>query len=252
MAAVAAEPDNEELWKPVEAWVLQKKNEYDDRIAAESWFVTDDRGVQIARSPISESIGQQYHHRDYFHGKGAMFVPEKGAEVLPISEQHLSAVYASTSTGALKVAFSVPITDGAKQNPRVLGVLAMSVDLGDFDVLEKRLQRPLEVVLVDLRQDNVEDTGHRGLLLHHRDLSRYQSAEHPLRVPPELLSRIEFIRQSNRATGEPSSSIVEKYSDLLDRNGSLYWGAVEPVVISDRSGSRDTEWVVIVQEQVKK
>lgn len=241
LAAVDASPDDEQLWKPLQKWLIEQKAKYDDKIASESWFVTDSRGMQIARSPISESIGQQFAHRDYFHGRGASFVPSTDSDVAPISAPHQSAVYASTTTKALKVAFSIPVTDGAKQNPRVLGVLAMSVDLGEFDVLERRLQKPLEVMLVDLREDNVEETGHRGLLLHHRDLSRYQTLDHPLRLSPDLLAQIELKKE-----------MLENYSDPLHRDKARYWGAVEPVVISSRNEKRDTQWVVIVQEVMEK
>ena len=252
MVAVDADPDDEMLWEPVQSWVVRQKAEHDEKYAAESWFVTDRRGVQIARSPKSDSIGQNYAHRDYFHGQGAMFVPRAESAVAPTTVSHQSAVYSSTTTGALKVAFSVPITDGAKQNPKVLGILAMSVDLGDFNVLERKIERPREVVLVDLRKDNVEATGQRGLLLHHRDLSRYQNRKHPLRVPSELLSEIETKLNEGRGKGESTKWMVEGYPDLLQRDDTRYWGAVEPVVISSRNENRDTEWVVIVQEPMER
>ncbi|MEX2172353.1 MAG: protein kinase [Pirellulales bacterium] len=252
MTAVDADPDNEQFWKPVQDWVMRQKSAHDEEIAAESWFVTDRRGVQIARSPESESIGQRYAHRDYFHGRGAMYVPPADGEAAPIAGPHQSAVYSSTTTKALKVAFSVPVTDGTKQNPQVLGVLAMSVDLGEFNVLEEKLQRPLEVVLVDLRQDNVEATGQRGLLLHHRELDRYQSSAHPLRLTPDLLEEIDTQLSASRTRTESTKWIVENYLDLLQRNDTLYWGAVEPVVIAGRNLPSETKWLVMVQEPVGK
>jgi hypothetical protein len=204
--------------------------------------------VQIARSPISETIGESFAGRDYFHGQGPQFVPAEGSEPTPIAAPHQSAVYRSKTTGALKVAFSVPITDGKNQNPRVLGVLAMSVNLGDFTVLEEKLQRPLEVLLVDLGQDNVEATGRRGLLLHHRDLERFQSPLHPLRLAPEVMHDIEAAIATSRGRGESTRWIIENYTDPLQRDAKIYWGAVEPVIIAGRNAHRDTQWLVIVQE----
>lgn len=252
LTAVDAAPDNEELWEPVQHWVQDRTAEYAEQIAAESWFVTNRRGVQIARAPISATIGQSFANRDYFHGQGAMFAPPMGSVVAPITSPHQSAVYHSKTTGALKVAFSVPVTDGAKQNPRVLGVLAMSVNLGDFNVLEEKLQRPLEVMLVDLRQDNVEATGQRGLLLHHRELERYQTPSHPQRLSAELLNEIEAKIAADHKQPESTNWIVEGYSDLLHRDATRYWGAIEPVVIADRNTRRDTQWLVIVQEPMRK
>ena len=76
-------------------------------------------------------------------------------DLKPIDAAHLSAVYRSTSTGRLKVAFSVPIENGRKGKDReVVGVLAMTVDLGEFNVLEKKLPPGNEVVLIDLRESS--------------------------------------------------------------------------------------------------
>ena len=73
------------------------------------------------------SLGANYAHRDYFHGLGAD-LPEGRADLRPIQTPHLSAVYRSTSTSQLKVAFSVPIENGLRGDRRgVVGVLAMTV-----------------------------------------------------------------------------------------------------------------------------
>ena len=76
---------------------------------------------------------------DYFHGGGGD-LPEDTPNLKPISVPYLSVVYRSTSTGHLKVAFSVPIANGRTgKNRAVAGVLSMSVDFGEFSVLKNEL-----------------------------------------------------------------------------------------------------------------
>ena len=99
----------------------------------------------------------------------APILPEDTTNLKPIEAPHLSAVYRSTSTGHLKVAFSVPIENGRSGEDReIVGVLAMSVDLGEFNVLEKELPPGHEVVLIDLRESTIDGQTRRGLILHHR------------------------------------------------------------------------------------
>ena len=89
-------------------------------------------------------------------------LPPDTKNLKPIKSPHLSAVYRSTSTGHLKVAFSVPIENGKKGKEReVVGVLAMTVDLGEFNVLEKKLPKGHEVVLIDMRESTI-DGARRG------------------------------------------------------------------------------------------
>ena len=140
MIEIKNRPSDTLLWKRLEEWLGTRKADNDSTVASDSWFINDTRGIQVARSPRSEaSRGENYAHRDYFHGQGAD-LPEDTQGLKPITMPHLSAVYRSTSTGHLKVAFSVPIENGMKGKAReVVGVLAMAVDLGEFNVLEKEL-----------------------------------------------------------------------------------------------------------------
>ncbi len=107
-----------------------------------------------------------------------MDLEENTPNLRPITAAHLSAVYRSTSSGHLKVAFSVPIENGLRGKDRgIVGVLAMSVDLGEFNVLEKQLPPGHEVVLIDLRQANVDGETRRGLVLHHQMEATYDRGE---------------------------------------------------------------------------
>jgi hypothetical protein len=134
-------PSQDALWAPLREWIGARKSEGDQIASAESWFINDRRGVQVARSPNSDTVGNSFAHRDYFHGQG-LDLKEGTTGLTPITQPHLSAVYRSTSTDRLKVAFSVPIDNGRSGPARaIIGVLAMSVDLGEFNVLENVLDR---------------------------------------------------------------------------------------------------------------
>ena len=177
MSQIQDDPDNEALWKSLADWLGARKANHDREASADSWFINDVRGIQIARSPHSDaSLGANYAERDYFHGLGVD--PPAATELKPITAPHLSAVYRSTSTGHLKVAFSVPIENGLRgEERRVVGVLAMSVDLGAFD-FKWTLPRG-QMVLVDLREAVIDEVKRRGLVLHRKTEDAYERGESP-------------------------------------------------------------------------
>jgi serine/threonine protein kinase len=255
MLKIDESPGNEALWEPLSNWLSTQKLLGDQQAPSESWFINDRRGVQIARSPpSSDSLGNNYSHRDYFHGQGSD-LPEGTAGLEPIAGPHISAVYRSTTTGQLKVAFSVPIENGRSgQTRKIVGVLAMSVDLGEFNVLENVLDRDRgqEVVLVDLRQDNVEDAPRRGLILHHLRSESFRR-EQPPRLGAALLDRIDRLIAEQQPQS-PRNNLLLDYTDPLSEDSRrMYWGAVERVVLSRPAGEeRDTGWLVLVQEPAER
>jgi serine/threonine protein kinase/class 3 adenylate cyclase len=257
MSDIDRAPQNESLWRPVEEKVNAAKPDADRIAQSDSWFISNAAGIQVARSPRSDaSRGQNYLFRDYFHGQGRDFDPagELPADVKPLSEPHLSAVYRSTTTERLKVAFSVPIDNGRSgEAKRILGVLAMSVDLDEFNVLEKLLPAGHEVVLLDLRESNIEGEARRGLILHRQTHDERPASSEPRWAGPELLAKIdELLAASKTASLERSISLPE-YRDDSVTDGKPYWGAMRPVI--DRRPDeppRDVQWLVLVQEPVKR
>lgn len=236
-----------ELWKPLGVWLQGEKDDYDRRSPSESWFIVIRDGTQVARAPNSRSVGKNYAHRDYFHGQGTDL--EEGATgVDPIELPHRSAVYESTSTKKMKVAFSVPVWDSSSLsiNSQVAGVLAMSLDLGGFLALEDRLPPGKEVMLVDLRVDEIEGTPKRGLILHHNDLANRNKAGSLARLSEDLLVRVEKALKSGERL-----KIIDDYSDPLGRPGKgKFWCAVAPVeVLRNNDEVIPTDWVVLVQEE---
>lgn len=141
---------------------------YQEVAPATSWFLVDATGMQLARSPVGETIGQRWSHRDYFHGKGED-VPEGTKNVAPIEHPHRSAVYESGSTRNRTVAFSVPIRSDDEART-VIGVVGMSVPVGGFGEMRSSAEenQPQIAALADVRP--LRD-GQDGLILQHPSLA---------------------------------------------------------------------------------
>jgi serine/threonine protein kinase/class 3 adenylate cyclase len=248
MNQILRDQDNEELWKDLENWLGARKADHDREASADSWFINDVRGIQVARSPHSDaSLGANYAERDYFHGLGVD--PPEGTDLKPITAPHLSAVYRSTSSGHLKVAFSVPIENGLRGEERgVVGVLAMSVDLGEFD-FKWTLPRGQEVVLVDLREAVIDEVKRRGLVLHRKAQEAYERGESPPWISSELLARFDQLVALAPSRAARSTPPLIEYSDEAATGGQPYRAAVKAVV-DHRPDEQviDRGWLVLVQE----
>jgi serine/threonine protein kinase len=254
MIEINARPTDTALWKRLEEWLGARKAD-NVEVTSDSWFINDARGVQVARSPRSEaSRGENYAHRDYFHGQGAD-LPTESKNLKPIAAPHLSAVYRSTSTGHLKVAFSVPIENGRKGKLReIVGVLAMAVDLGEFNVLEnKELPPEHEVVLIDLREATIDNQTRRGLILHNQAERSYREGQPPPWIDSDTLERIDKLLSTSEAESKEPGAMLTDYRDDALTGGKLDWGAMQPVI--DRrpeEQSRGVNWLVLVQEPVER
>jgi serine/threonine protein kinase/class 3 adenylate cyclase len=256
MRSVDSAPQDETLWTPIEKELGFAMSENDSRAEADSWFISSASGIQIARSPrSSKSRGLDYSSRDYFHGLGRNFGLEEGGteEFKPIDEPHLSAVYRSTSTNQLRVAFSVPITSVRSGMRRVLGVLAMSVDLGEFNVLEKQLPKGHEVVLIDLRESEIDGPPRRGLILHHQAPNETSTSAAASWVGPKLLAKIDERLAADPSAAPDTSFFLSTYRDPAVTGDKPYWGAIQRV--EDPPGEEldiNTGWLVLVQEPVSR
>jgi serine/threonine protein kinase/class 3 adenylate cyclase len=254
MQAASSEQEKERVRQEIESWLARNRSNSGNRVQGESWFINDRVGQQIARSPeSSKSTGRVFSHRDYFHGQGK-HLPEGTEGLRPIEAPHLSAVYRSTSDGTLRVAFSVPIENGRSGAEReVIGVLAMSVDLNDFDVLERDIPAKYQVVLIDLREESIEsEQGHevsgRGLVLHIQE--RGQTSQQRLSpwIGADLLSQIDHT--VNSANARPDEvAMLQPYRDDALTLDQKYWGAAKLLVDPRPEREvRDTGWLVLVQE----
>ncbi len=161
-------PEREDLQRTISAI----RGRHPD-IEATSWFITDDRAMQLARYPLNEkTIDENYSWRDYFHGQG-QDRPKGTYDLPPIRTVHRSNVFRSEATNLRMVAFSAPIwgqVDG-EDEPRVIGVLAMTSQLGTFAELrpEEGTSASQIAVLVDSHPDA---EGHPGAVLEHPRLAQ--------------------------------------------------------------------------------
>jgi serine/threonine protein kinase len=249
LAQVNASLDDHALWPQIQAWLDARFIEHNGAAKAESWFINNDSGLQVARSPAGDSIGQNFAHRDYFHGRGFDLPTGQTAGVEPLRQEQLSAVYRSTTTGTWKVAFSTPIWSGRVGSPdrRVLGVLAMSVDLGEFGVLQTDLHGGQTALLIDLREDRLGAQPGRGLVIHHPELQKSAAedpAAKPLRLQGELVERL-----LDGARGGSSPGLISSYLDPASPTPRSMLAAFEPVHVKGRPEEiAQTGWAVIVQE----
>lgn len=246
--APAANAGLDDRNRPLQAWLVDRRSHWDEKLGfrSSSWFVTDAAGVQVARAPYSpESVGQSYARRDYFHGRGAD-LPEGAEGVEPIRGPHRSAVYESTSErGELKVAFSAPIygVTSGQGAPPVIGVVAMSISLGDFaEFQELEATTGAEILLIDTGLNAVEGAERRGLVLHPRPVGPRRVGGAPPGVSEQTLEEVASLRGGSRGM------LLAHYADPLGRPGDCR-GAAAPVAPKSLPPDERGAWVVIVQKR---
>jgi hypothetical protein len=276
--AINANREDQASLELLSKWIATLPHRFGNEMVVDSWFINDRKGVQIARSPEDEgSYLHSYKHRDYFHGLGEDIKEtdaDRLASIEPIRSNNLSLVYRSSTSGLLKVAFSVPIfspaepattpTGGeasaaagesaAESEREVIGVLAMSVNVTDFTVLDAEFAGGSEVVLIDLRPDFIDRGQEKhGLILHHPRLERGKLA----RIDESLLARIDAANPNGDLNFDGKDHFLTGYLDpLAPRSGKTFWGAFEPVRyeigdVEPALGPTDRiGWVVLVQKQV--
>jgi hypothetical protein len=251
-----------------------------------SWFVADDAGLRLARYPFSdETKGGDFAFRDYFHGQGKN-LPPATVGIKPIEHVHRSIVFESKTTGKPVVAFSAPVWYAVEEpERRIIGVLTMTVELGDFAELHGDSGAPRNqfAVLIDTRQD---ENGRKGSILEHPYLpellrKRQQQPDYELPfVDEEHLQRFQRIAQETTSgaavdddpetmradrdeaddelasdTADPDAlQLLHDYRDPVGEVSPAYAGrwlaAVDPVIVSGRPQEvNNTDWVVLVQER---
>jgi hypothetical protein len=123
-----------------------------DRLKVTSWFFTDARGLQLVRVPSNKvNIGSNFGWRTYFHG-GPL---EQDSKWRPgpndhVQQTQLSAMFQSTSSNLWVIGISTPVYRGNE----FLGVLALTVEVGQLADLRGSGQNQKFAVLVDGRPSN--------------------------------------------------------------------------------------------------
>jgi serine/threonine-protein kinase len=241
-------------------------------IVAKSWSLFNADGVQLAR--VSEdgsrdTVGTRFRYRDYFHGQGREFEPnsKEESEARPIREVYRSATYLSKAAGlGLTVTFSSPIWSNDEQVGDPLGVIAMSVSIGDYKFLLDDMNLGQTATLIDIRNDSIErnasngessDAAYSGLVLHHQKLKKSAArrvSEADVRKFRELRDEVlSDLEEEDSAQRKPKrESYRTDYIDPVANDEKIpVRAAIEPVIVRFRDGTvTDSAWVVVVHEVV--
>jgi serine/threonine-protein kinase len=257
ISAINASPDDRSLWEPLQSWLYRR---YVDAgfdkglgVKSSSWIINAADGTQVARIPQTASIGDDFEHRDYFHGRGRDLTDaEVEAEIVPPLSKpaHMSAVFESTNTGTLMVAFSVPVWSDSLENVgrRSIGTVGMTVQIGDFEILPK-------AVLINTRPDQLEGAPKAGLVLHHPKLGHRSREELPPRLVGASLEHAlrlgELALDDRPGTAAELDPLVEDFQDpVVGSSGGRWLAAFAPVVVKGRPRPiAATGWVVIMEDE---
>ncbi len=189
-------------------------------------------GVAYDHSLRSGSIGWNFAYRTYFHGESTDLAAGVEAkrqmyDVEPIAKPHFSAPFISTTSKVWKVAISTPIFEQGDRQGDVVGVLALTIDLGTFPY-------PL-AVLIDGRQ---------GVVLQHPLLREHGGVTDEYAVSREML---DALRSSD-------NELQYRYQDPLATapGGKAYegnWIAAVAHVEFPNAKSKNEEMIVLVQQR---
>ncbi len=152
----------EPLWEKARIVLYEFKDELEEAgVEVESMFLNDLVGTQIARAPKSDSIGENFAYRNYFHGlpedldansPDYLANPPKPAPGLVVSNAYVSTNQDKNGEYPIKTAFSVAITgvgeDGVK---RIVGRLGMSVRVNDLGIFKGLSDLSADACLVEMR-----------------------------------------------------------------------------------------------------
>ena len=163
------------LRKAMEPFLKMRLDNYDQEFPkSSSWFVNDRWGNQIVSIFEGDNHTQlnNYGYRTYFTGldddardaKGRYLIGKTESERQITDVSHLSATFLSQANNKWKVAFSAPII----LNKQVLGVVAVTVVLGDFIDFDNDPNQ--YVMMVDSRTGK-----HSGSILEHPLLDQLEA-----------------------------------------------------------------------------
>ena len=268
MLAVHQAPDDRTTWKTVQTLLYRFNHEVEsDGIHVESMFITDARGIQIARVEETETIGDSFAYRHYFHGN-EHDLPDtealRGSPPPPARSPVLSTVYQSTNpdreTGEfpIKTAFSVAIVDrSGTSGAQILGRLAMSVNINQLEMFNQLRELSLQATLVEMR-DYPWGTGNaQGLIIDsigHSAISKqglYRQIEQPA-DELELKDRIprlnsETLRLLQESSGRHDVGFLTRLSDphICEQPQDV---ACNFIKLPLSANAPDKYWAIIVTE----
>ena len=189
MVAIDNMPEDRSMWDKPQILMYEFHDLMTQAgVAVESIFVNDARGVQIARVPKSDSIGENFAYRNYFHGQAEdldplspeyLTAPPPPATGLVISNAYVGTSQDKSGEYPIKTAFSVPIFDiDARGARRVVGRLGMSVRVNDLGIFKGLTNLSADACLVEMRDYAWGSGSARGLILEQK-ISDYETFSVP-------------------------------------------------------------------------
>lgn len=197
MLKISERSDDRELWDKPQAILWEFRDDLmQNDIQHESVFVMDAQGVQVARAMKSDSIGNNFAYRHYFHGNKEDLDPEsaefQATPPAPARGPVVSTAYVSTSedreTGEhpIKTAFSVPIFQTTELGERkILGRLGMSLKINDLAIFDSLKELSLGAVLIETRDYRWGSSSARGLVLDQFNTDKSPRAAAPINTVAE-------------------------------------------------------------------
>ncbi len=255
--AIGKPRDSRERIKLVES--LQHVHQANSSLSAASWSILDHQGLRLARYPHDgATVDQNFRYRDYFHGQGHDLDPTQVLDepLKPIQAPHVSRVIRSTTSDKRVIVFTVPIWDHDGSHREVLGVLALTVELGRFTELRGDESKDRLAVLVDMRAD---EQGRTAIVLEHPTLmarlATAASNEPELYLSqhaPRLAQIHELAASPDPADQHQANqrSLIDDYRDPIGgAPEQRFLAAIDEVEMGDRErNTHELGWFVIVQE----
>ena len=221
-----------------------------------SMFVTDAEGTIFAiayDNPVSReqnSAGRNYAYRTYFHGQKNDLPKVTPIEsIKPLPHMHLSAAFQSTATGLWKVAISAPIFLESNSSEQPDAVFVVTVNLGDFELLQGDVGANLFAVLVEAREGPM-----RGTVLQHPymelpDYAKQQSKGDVYRVDSAQVDRLTSggdVEYRDPVAGAPGAEAYQ----------GIWIAAMQPIQLPEESNpgtaSKKADLLVLVQYRLEK
>ncbi len=225
-----------------------------------SVFINDSRGNNLAiafsieseRNSAISPVGQNFAYRSYFNGLHIEGKPsDSPSQFSPTRTTTLSSSFRSTSTGAWKIAVSTPVfssepTESEAEDRNPIGVLVMTINLGDFELLAQQVEDNVPqrfAALFDGRSGNQQ-----GMILQHPFLRRMDRETMKTLMMPQLkLPVMEALVEDGLADYEDP---VAQFEGCDDYSGQ--WIAcvaqVELPQVSSESDREKSDLWILVQE----
>ena len=218
-----------------------------------SLFVTDNQGTMMsiaysASEIQTQSVSRNYHWRTYFHGQPEDLDRAAPVDsVSPLTRTQLSTVFQSTTTKRWKLAVSTPVYAADPESNQIVGVMALTIDLGDFAFMRNEIQQNQFAVFVDDR-----DGQRRGMILQHPIMDESAEAaaqlgQQNIKLSSDQLDDLQTV--SGRLNYLDPVHEIESGDEYAGRWIAVPENVRLPAPINSEQASEESELIILVQER---